>query len=96
MVVPGSASEAAETTADVACFLFDLAGASPAVRPALVSVLVDTFQRPGTTTVVNSHEVASMLRRSLGVAPANIFDSQVRAHHGDIFNRTIAPVPHRG
>jgi len=78
VVVPDSACEAAESTSDVACFLFDLAGAAPAERAALVSVLAGILQGPGATTVVNSHEVASMLRRSLGVAPANVFDSQVR------------------
>jgi len=78
VVVPDSPCEAAEPTPGVACFLFDFAGAASAERTALVSVLVDILQRAGTTTVVNSHEVASMLRRSLGVAPANVFDSQVR------------------
>ena len=78
MVVPDSASGAAEPTSDVACFLFDLACAAFEERAALVSVLVAMLQRAGTTTVVNSHEVALMLRRSLGVAPANVFDSQAR------------------
>ena len=77
VVVPDRASEAAEPASDVACFLFDLAGeGSPEERSAVVAVLRDALQRVGTTTVVNSHEVASMLRRSLGVAPANVFDCQ--------------------
>ena len=77
VVIPVSASDAATATPDVACFLFDLAGAAADERVELVSVLTDALQRAGTTVVINSHDVASMLRRALGIELASIFDSQV-------------------
>ena len=65
-------------SSDLSCFLFDLAGTSAGERVELVAVLVAALGRPGLTAVVNTHEMAALLERKLGIRFADIFDSQVR------------------
>ncbi len=88
--------DAADRASDLTCYLFDLAGAPAGERTDVVAVLAAALRRPGLTAVVNTHEMAALLRRKLSVVLGDIFDSQVRrltspAQHAGVVNDKPSP-----